>query len=191
MANVERALAAWDGVLSCRVYHSYRSVSGALNPAFRKDSDGRLLDFKAGGAEALAAEVEELGAALDDLEPPPGSLLSVLPGHRARESNADTPLARLADCLSRRDSRLRVSVDTLIRCRDVAKLATGGDRSLEIQVASMRVADAARVAGATVVVLDDIVSSGQSMAAARELLMRAGAARVACVAIARTFRVAR
>jgi hypothetical protein len=52
----EDAAAAWNDVLACRVYHTYRLISGALNPAFRKVSDGRLLDFKVGNAEAIAAE---------------------------------------------------------------------------------------------------------------------------------------
>jgi predicted amidophosphoribosyltransferase len=181
---------AWKDVLSCRVYHRYRMVSGALNPAFRKDSDGRLLDFKAGSAEAIAAEASEMLAVLREVQLPLGSLLAVVPGHFACDTNAGSPMSRLVECLARQDLRLRASVDTLVRYRDVEKMATGGDRSVRAQVDSMRVRESSRVVGATIVVLDDIVSSGHSLAAARELLMRAGAERVACVAIARTARVA-
>ena len=180
---------AWKGVVACRVYHAYRLVTGAANPSFRKDLDGRLLDFKAGRAEAIAAEADEVGGVLGELKLPLGTLVAIIPGHRARSSNAGTPLARLAELLTSRDPKLTAVVDALVRYREIAKLAAGGDRSAGTQVGSMRV-ESSLVCGAVIVVLDDIVSSGHSMTAARELLSRAGAARVACVAIARTPRVA-
>jgi predicted amidophosphoribosyltransferase len=172
------------------MYHAYRLISGALNPAFRKDSEGRLLDLKAGNAVAIAAEANEMLTVLREVRLPRGSVLAIVPGHLACDTNAGSPMSRLVECLARQDPRLRSSVDTLVRYRDVEKMATGGDRSVRAQVESMRIRESSLVVGATVVVLDDIVSSGHSMAAARELLMRAGAARVACVAIARTVRVA-
>lgn len=180
----------WNGVVACRVYHAYRLVSGALNPAFRKELDGRLLDFKAGRPEAIVAEAEEVTRVLEGLRLPLGTLLVIIPGHRARLTNYGTALARLAELLAVRNSRLTAVPDALVRYRDVEKLADGGDRSAATQVGSLRI-ESSLIRGADAVVLDDIVSCGQSMAAARELLGRAGAARVACLAIARTPRVAR
>ena len=42
------------------------------------------------------------------------------------------------------------------------------------------------ISGETVVILDDIVTSGNSIAAARQLLEVAGARRIAAVAVGRT-----
>ena len=180
---------AWHGVIACRAYHAYRLVSGGLNPAFRKDLDGRLLDFKAGRAEAIAAEAEGVASVLESLKLPLGTLVAVIPGHRAHPTNAGTPMALLAEAVARRICGATPVVDALVRYRGVEKLAAGGERNARTQVGSMRV-ESSLLRDAVIVVLDDIVSSGQSMLAARELLVQAGAARVACVAIARTPRVA-
>jgi predicted amidophosphoribosyltransferase len=52
----------------------------------------------------------------------------------------------------------------------------------------MSVSDPSRVKGATVVVLDDTVTTGNSLLAARQLLSEAGADRVAAVALGRTLK---
>lgn len=120
------------------------------------------------------------------LGPPRRVLVAMIPGHRASGSNRDTVLSQLVEALVARDARLVASVDTLVRHREVEKLAVGGSRSVRVHVESMRVHEPPVVAGEAVLVVDDVVSTGHSMAAARDLLGRAGAARVACVAIGRT-----
>jgi hypothetical protein len=177
---------AWDTVYCCRVYHGYRLLNGERNPAFRRATDGRLLNFKDGEPEAIEAEAAEVGAAIDRLRLPQKALLMMVPGHRVARSNCETTLARLVEALADKNHALVASVNTLIRCRDVEKLSVGGRRSMAVHEGSMRVLQPPWVGGETVVVIDDIVSTGHSMAAARELLTRAGAARVACIAIGRT-----
>jgi predicted amidophosphoribosyltransferase len=160
---------------------------GQRNPAFRRATDGRLLDFKDNIDDGITNAVADFSEVLAQLELPEGTILVVVPGHEARQSNAGRPLARAAERLADLDNaRYIASVDSLIRMRTVSKLATGGDRDVEIQLESMMVREPPRLARATVVILDDTVAKGGTTQAARQLVQNAGAARVAVVALGRT-----
>jgi predicted amidophosphoribosyltransferase len=155
------------------------------NPEFGA-LDGRLLDFKEGKRYAIRAEAQEFSAALSQLELPEQVLIVVVPGHEARETNVDTPLAKVAEMIAAAERRFIASVDTLIRIKDIDKLASGGDRSVLVHLESIDVREPTVVKGQTVMVLDDITTTGNSMKAVRRLLSQAGAARIAGIAIGRT-----
>lgn len=176
---------AWITEYCLRPYHP-RILCGAPNPDFCKAADGRLLDFKEGKQEAVEAETGEFKKALIALQLPRSTILVVVPGHEERNSNEDRPLARVVRALSKCDDRYVPMVDALIRTRTILRRSTSGDRSFVATVRSMRVTDAASLKRAVVVVLDDTVTTGKSVAAARWLLLEAGATRVAAVALART-----
>ena len=72
---------------------------------------------------------------MEALELPEGTMLVIVPGHRARESNAGRPLALVAQALAG-DGRHEARVDTLIRTKTISKLAKGGDRSVWQKVAT-------------------------------------------------------
>jgi predicted amidophosphoribosyltransferase len=174
---------AWTSVWCLRPYHPYR-VFGELNPDFERATDGRLLDFKEGKGWAVAAEIAEVKKALVHLEMPEPIHIAIVPGHEAKASNSGCPLARVAHALAAGDARLHADVDLIVRTTTIEKLATGGDRSVETHLNSMRVTR--RVPGVTVLVLDDVVTTGNSMAAARQLLSDKGAAYVAGIALCQT-----
>jgi Phosphoribosyl transferase domain len=181
----EQPETAWESVYSCRPYHACW-ILGLRNPAFDKSTDGRLLDFKDGQEHAVTSETAEFSTSLSQLELPAGVLLAVIPGHKARDTNAGTPLARVVENLAKGDSRFVSSFETLIRFRGIHKLASGGDRSVAVHLNSIRVQQPPSVNGQTLVVLDDITTTGNSMDAARQLLASAGAIRIAGIALGRT-----
>jgi predicted amidophosphoribosyltransferase len=176
---------AWTDVLCHRPYNPYR-LMGAQNPAFRKATDGRLLDFKDNLDHGIKNAANDLLELLDQLDLPAGTLLVVIPGHEARNSNAGRPLARAAQQIAATKTRFSASVDSLIRTVTIPKLATGGDRDVQTHLKSMTVRQPPNLKGATVVVLDDTVTTGHSVEAARRLLIDAGATRVAAIALGRT-----
>jgi hypothetical protein len=181
----ERPETAWESVYCCRAYHACW-IFGLRNPAFDKATDGRLLDFKDGQEHAVTAETAEFRKSLGQLELQARVLLAVIPGHKARDTNAGTPLARVVEHLAKEDGRFVSSFETLIRFRDIHKLASGGDRGVAVHLNSIRVRQPPSVTGQTVVVLDDITTTGNSMDAARQLLASAGAIRIGGIALGRT-----
>ena len=121
--------------------------------------------------------VEELD--LDD------AVLVIIPGHETAASNDGTPLACAAATIASAAGFTAAS-DSLIRTTSIEKLAKGGNRSIEVHLNSMELSEPDIISGETVVILDDIVTSGNSIAAARQLLEVAGARRIAAVAVGRT-----
>jgi len=180
----ENPVSAWKGVYCLRDYNPYR-FGGSKNPKFVKATDGRLLDFKEGKDYAVKAETKEFAAGLEKLNLPKGTILAIVPGHEAKTSNAGTALARAAEALAKGDDRFVARVDTLIRTKSIPKLAKGGDRSVEVHLASMSVSNPGLMKKQTVVVLDDTVTSEGSVTAARALLEKVGAT-VAAVGLGRT-----
>jgi hypothetical protein len=181
----ERPETAWESVYCCRPYHACW-IFGLRNPAFDKATDGRLLDFKDGQEHAVTAETAEFRKSLGQLELQAKVLLAVIPGHKARDTNAGTPLARVVEDLAKEDGRFVSCFETLIRFRDIHKLASGGDRGVAVHLNSIRVQQPPSVMGQTMVVLDDITTTGNSMDAARQLLASAGAIRIGGIALGRT-----
>ena len=105
---------AWSTVYCLRPYNPYRR-DGLLNPSFVQSIDGRLLDFKSGADEAIWLELREFKRGLDRLELPHRTLIVVVPGHEARDTNEGSPLARTGHGLAALDRRYVPRVDALIR----------------------------------------------------------------------------
>ena len=176
---------AWTAEYCLRPYHP-RSMCGEPNPTFCRSTDGRLLDFKEGRPDAIQAETDEFKKALQELELPPGTILALMPGHEERSTNEGRPLARVVLAIAESDHRYVPMVDALIRTKSILRRSTSAERSFVATVRSMRVTNPQSVKGTVVAVLDDTVTTGTSVAAARALLLEAGATRVAAVALART-----
>jgi hypothetical protein len=176
---------AWTGVYCLREYNPYR-LSGELNPKFNKATDGRLLDLKSGYERGINSAVKDFRKGLAALELPPGTILTIVPGHEANNSNVDRPLARVVHALTALDKGYVESVDALIRTKTVPKKTDGGSRAVSVDLRSISVTNSSNLKGATVVVLDDTATTGNSLTAARQLLKAAGAKKIAAVAIART-----
>jgi predicted amidophosphoribosyltransferase len=176
---------AWTGVYCLREYNPYRLI-GQLNPAFRKATDGRLLDLKDNSDHGVTAAAEDFRQGLDALNLPNGTVLVIVPGHEANDSNDGRALARAAQALAKMDKRYVASVDSLIRMKTVPKKTDGGSRDISVDLKSITVKNPSSLKGATVVVLDDTATTGGSLTAARKILKEAGAKKIAAVAIART-----
>jgi len=176
---------AWTATYCLRPYHP-RTLCGGPNPEFCAFSDGRLLDFKEGKSYAIEAESHRFREALGLLEPPDGTILVIVPGHEARDSNAGRPLARVVAAVANTDRRYVPLIDGLIRTRTVLRRSTSAERSFGTNIRSVRVSEPKRVKGAVVIALDDTVTTGTTFAVVRCLLLEAGASRVGAVALART-----
>jgi predicted amidophosphoribosyltransferase len=139
---------------------------------------GRILDFKQGQVGAI----NEFDAMVEPLLGS-GFAIAVVPSHDPDKQEG--PLDILARKLASRKDRVDAS-KCLQRHTKVAKLATGGPRGKEVHLKSIRVHGADLVRGKSVLLLDDVTTTGGSFDACTELLLRAGAKEVKCLALGKT-----
>jgi hypothetical protein len=78
------------------------------------------------------------------------------------------------------------ATEVLVREKPVAKQAHGGNRNKENHLKSIVVKSPILIRGRRVLLLDDVVSTGGSMRACKELLLSAGAREVHCAALGKT-----
>ena len=67
-----------------------------------------------------------------------------------------------------------------------APLAGGGDRAIEVHLKSIEAKGPDRYRGKSILLIDDVLTTGNSMVACRQILMAAGAAKVHCLTLAKT-----
>ena len=70
----------------------------------------------------------------------------------------------------------------------IMPLHAGGNRNPRIHLDSIRVEHPESIKGRSFILIDDVTTTGGSLHACSQLLMRAGATDVCCMALARTVR---
>jgi predicted amidophosphoribosyltransferase len=78
------------------------------------------------------------------------------------------------------------ATEVLVRAKPVEKLAMGGDRNTDNHLKSIVVKSPHLIRGRRILLLDDVVSTGNSLRACKQLLLSAGARAVHCAALAKT-----
>lgn len=166
-------------VLTYGYYHKYHLRDGTVNPAFRADKiSGLILDLK----EKKESALQFFFSVLRD-EFCHGISVCVVPSHVASATNS-SGIAELARRLAADDRR--DCVDFLLRARSVDKLATGGERRLDVQFHSIIVNSHYNLSNDIVLLVDDVTTSGNSLYACRDILLSNGAKRVAMFALGRS-----
>jgi predicted amidophosphoribosyltransferase len=139
---------------------------------------GRILDLKddkAGAPEHFAEMIEpELS---DDI------VIVTIPSHDPAKPPGG--LQKLAARLAEKGNRVDGS-RCLVRTQKHDKLAHGGDRSKDSHLKSMEVRNTHLIKGKNVLLLDDVTTSGNSLEAGSDLLLKAGARFVRRAAIGKT-----
>ena len=141
-----------------------------------------ILDFKKGYAPVIEefrkSVAKELGS---------GFPVCVVPSHMASVDNSMSPTARLVKGLVK-SNNLIDATNCILRVRSISKLSRGGNRDLAVHLNSVKVVNSDVIKGKTVLLLDDVMTTGNSLDACRQLLLRAGAKNVLCLALAKTVR---
>jgi phosphoribosylpyrophosphate synthetase len=163
-------------------YHPYRMPDGSKNPAFNGD-DSMILNVK---IDKKPAAISHFAGIIDDLACA-DIVVAVVPGH----DPANTALSGIG-MVAQRVAALNGRIDgssLLVRHTKIDKLATGGNRSIEVHLNSIKVVDKAKVLnGASVLLLDDVATSGNSLLACKQLLRAAGASQVQMFVLGKTVR---
>ena len=141
-----------------------------------------ILDFKKGYAPVIEEFRKSVAKELGSDFP-----VCVVPSHMASVDNSMSPTARLAKGLVK-SNNLIDATNCILRVRSISKLSRGGNRDLAVHLNSVKVVNSDVIKGKTVLLLDDVMTTGNSLGACRQLLLRAGAKNVLCLALAKTVR---
>ena len=74
----------------------------------------------------------------------------------------------------------------LVRHSKIAKLTNGGDRNQEVHLQSIHLENSHLIEGKTVLILDDVTTTYNSLFACQKILLDHGAKKVNCLAIGET-----
>lgn len=161
-------------VVLCGLYHRYWNPDGTHNQAFDMFS-GRILDVKEKKERGIAYFYHQL-----DEEICSDVTICVVPSHTEGDRN-ESGIAELARRLAR-NGRID-KVDYLLRTKTIDKLAYGGSRDLRVQLDSIGINPDMTVEGDVILLVDDVTTSGASLEACKEILLKSGARRVAMLAL--------
>lgn len=160
-------------------YHPYWS-EGRKNPKFDAFS-GKILDIKKPEPDerALTYFAGKIGNIIK-----PGIAIAVVPGHDpAKVASGIRTIAQVLALDNRVDA-----TSCLMRNKKIEKLATGGSRHPKVHHDSIIVKNVNLIKGANVLLLDDVSTSNNSILVCKEILLKAGAAKVTCLALGQTVR---
>ena len=147
---------------------------------YRHDTDAKPEEWKQRNRDrALQRFLQELDTLLS-----PDIAIAVAPS-----SDPDASLSGIHELAQALAAKGRVdATECLVRFEKIEKLATGGSRSINGHLNSVRVDHSELIQDREVLLLDDVTTSGNSLSACRQLLLKAGAKRVKCMALGRTTR---
>lgn len=173
-------------------YFPYRIVapdgSKIKNPKANKNT-GLILDIKSHGEnpeKANRALMQYSAAALEAAKRINQTcnidVIALVPSHRAGAHSK--PLEILINFLGAR-LKLETSPTLLVRKTEIAKLATGGDRSFMTHFKSISVTSL-DLQQKSVLLIDDVVTTGNSLQACDAVLRLHGAANIYSIALGKT-----
>lgn len=154
-------------------YHPYY---GGSNPKFDNFSK-LILDIKDKKPSAINIFFKKLNHQLDK-----GFPIVTIPS--SNPNNINTGINKLASLLAKQ-GRIDAS-SCLLRHIQVPKKSKGGNRDINIDLNSIKVSNQHLIKGKTVLLLDDVTTTGNSFVACEKLLVDAGAYKVVKLALGKT-----
>ncbi|MER2169176.1 MAG: phosphoribosyltransferase family protein [Psychrobacillus psychrodurans] len=168
-------------IQNCGTYYPYRikDDGGNLirNPKFDNFS-GLILDFKEGKTNIIDAFFHSINSQIKD-----DIAIAYVPSHDPEKLNSGPKM--LAVKLASHGSRIDAT-SCLTRHTKIVKLANGGSRSKEVHLNSLSASNIHLIKNRTVLIIDDVTTSNNSLLACQEILLKSGAKSVHCLALAQT-----
>ena len=167
-------------------YNSYYHFRGGIrikNPDFTP-IDGAILDLKKNKSNAIEMFYNKLIDIFDSFDDLDNIYFSAIPSHTANAhiSSIHIIAKKLATYYNKADYS-----EVLQRYKDIPRLSDGGTRNMGVHINSIRINPSLDVKGKAFFLLDDITTSGSSMAAGAQILKIGGANKVTCLALSHKF----
>lgn len=154
----------------------YHPFKGGNNPSFNQFSR-LILDLKESKQSTINYFFSQLNPLLAQDFP-----IVIVPS--SDPQNTHSGIRKLALLLSK--ERRIDGTSCLERYKQVAKKSTGGLRDINVEFNSIKVNHQDIIKGQSVLLLDDVTTTGTSLNACKQLLIQFGAARVVKFALAQT-----
>lgn len=165
-------------------YHPYwiNKTEGIKNPAFDRNSSC-ILDLKKGNIFAINYFADMI---LEHFNKKWENCCCMeVPSHDPM--NTSNPMQKVIKKICSA-CNLNDYSGSLIRCKKIDKLSTGGIRNIDIHLGSIKLSDKINVFEKNILLLDDVTTTGGSLKACYQILVENGANNVFPVALAQTVR---
>ena len=162
-----------------RNYHPL-NCQGEENPCFDYWSE-KILDLKNKEETSIDFWVLELKKHFKN----ESFAIAVIPSHSSYNQVSGIHLVAQKLAKSLREEVTDATL-CLRRVKSIEELSRGGNRELSVHFKSVEVMNAQLIQNKNVLLLDDVSTSGNSLRAGKELLLKAGASKVKCVALGKT-----
>jgi phosphoribosylpyrophosphate synthetase len=156
-------------------YHSRR---GGYNPLFDTWSE-LILELKKSRGNAITYFTNLISPLLTTR-----FAIAVVPSHKP--SNLISGIGLIAKELVKRNNLIDAT-SCLVRTKEIEKLSYGGNRSIEVHLNSIKLKNLHLIKDREVLILDDVTTTGNSLAACKKILLNAGVDEVYCLSISKTF----
>lgn len=112
-----------------------------------------------------------------------GFVVCIVPSSKPQK--LDTGIREIAKKLCKKNNLID-GTDCLVRVVEIETLHDGGNRDKNVHLNSIKVKNINIIKNREILLLDDVTSTGNSLKACKELLLKAGAKKVKCLAIGKT-----
>ncbi len=146
-----------------------------------------IIQFKKLNVEKIEKFIEVFNNWFSRQEVSGSYLLCKVPPHEPQDRNSwfsDTSLDKMIKQLAKSNRRIRDGSDVLIRTKEIERLSMSGKRETSVHAESIAVDG--DVTSEKIILLDDILTSGNSLIVCKRKLLEAGALIVHCFVLGRT-----
>lgn len=167
-------------------YHDYYNpYRGGNNNKFRSDKDGDILKLKNNNRNIIEKYSKLLDSKLNGISNDLNNIVIIsIPSSRVGNENGITMVAKNIA----KTNRFIDNSSKLMRFSNIEKLATGGDRSKYVHINSIKYENNdIDLSNKIIILIDDVITTGNSLIASREILMRLGAKYILGLGICKTY----
>jgi predicted amidophosphoribosyltransferase len=159
-------------------YWLYANEGKTRNPNF-DDFSGAILNLKNEEEYAITYFLNRLKEMLGD-----NFVVCYVPSHDPEKTRSG--IRTLAQRVANAKTSIVDGTGCLVRTQKIPKLASGGSRSIDVHLRSLKVENPELIQGKDVLILDDVTTTHGSLLACKQILQQAGAKFVQCVALGQT-----
>ncbi|MFA4868101.1 MAG: hypothetical protein WC623_07880 [Pedobacter sp.] len=159
-------------------YYQKYWLDGERNPAFDNHSSN-ILNLKKGESGAIIYFYNRLNPLISTDE----LVICYVPS--SDPENQMSGVRKLCSMIAKIKNRID-GTHCIVRHKKIDKLASGGNRSIQIQLDSLKIENLELIKGMNILLLDDVTTTNNSLKACKQLLVSAGANDVYCFALGQT-----